>query len=115
MTRPKKAKLGSFLGSSTKGLASDIEKSKLFACRADALLKNIKLHCPGLPQTVLDMNKIQYNKVRLCLHILHSIKFTRISQFIQLLMTIVTNSDLGVSVYNSATRLMNYNKCQLNE
>lgn len=55
------AKVGSFWG---KGISSDVEKSKLFAHRADTLLKNLKLHFPGLPQTALDMNKIQYNKVQ---------------------------------------------------
>ncbi|EPS62710.1 hypothetical protein M569_12079 [Genlisea aurea] len=41
---------------------NDAEKSKLLAHRAETLLKNIKLHFPGLPQTSLDTNKIQYNK-----------------------------------------------------
>ncbi|KAK6115706.1 hypothetical protein DH2020_007975 [Rehmannia glutinosa] len=45
-----------------KGLVCDAEKSKHFAHRADTLLKNLKLHFPGLPQTALDTNKIQYNK-----------------------------------------------------
>ncbi|KAL8466834.1 hypothetical protein ACS0TY_035775 [Phlomoides rotata] len=57
------AKTGSFWGNTVKGLVSDVEKSKLYAHRADTLLKNLKLHFPGLPQTALDMNKIQYNKV----------------------------------------------------
>ncbi|KAL2241934.1 rop guanine nucleotide exchange factor 1 [Sesamum indicum] len=56
------AKTGSFWGSTVKGLAGDVEKSKLFAHRADTLLKNLKSHFPGLPQTALDMSKIQYNK-----------------------------------------------------
>lgn len=56
------SKTGLFWGSTVKGLVGDLEKSKLFAHRADTLLKNLKLHFPGLPQTVLDINKIQYNK-----------------------------------------------------
>ncbi|KAK6131034.1 hypothetical protein DH2020_035222 [Rehmannia glutinosa] len=56
------AKTGSFWGSTVKGLVCDAEKSKHFAHRADTLLKNLKLHFPGLPQTALDTNKIQYNK-----------------------------------------------------
>ncbi|KAH6780231.1 rho guanyl-nucleotide exchange factor 1 [Perilla frutescens var. hirtella] len=56
------AKTSLFWGSTVKGLVGDVEKSKLFAHRADTLLKNLKLHFPGLPQTALDMNKIQYNK-----------------------------------------------------
>lgn len=53
----------SFWGTTVKGLGCDAEKSKLYAQRADTLLKNLKLHFPGLPQTALDMNKIQYNRV----------------------------------------------------
>ncbi|XP_075483916.1 rop guanine nucleotide exchange factor 1-like isoform X1 [Primulina tabacum] len=56
-----RSKTGLLWGSTVKGLV-DTEKSKTYAQRADALLKNLKLHFPGLPQTVLDMNKIQYNK-----------------------------------------------------
>ncbi|XP_057772941.1 rop guanine nucleotide exchange factor 1-like [Salvia miltiorrhiza] len=56
------AKTSLFWGSTVKGLVGDAEKSKLFAHRADTLLKNLKLHFPGLPQTSLDMSKIQYNK-----------------------------------------------------
>ncbi|KAL2503894.1 Rop guanine nucleotide exchange factor 1 [Abeliophyllum distichum] len=56
-----RAKTGSWSGT-VKGLRGDIEKSKLFANRADTLLTNLKLYFPGLPQTVLDMNKIQFNK-----------------------------------------------------
>ncbi|KAL3641649.1 Rop guanine nucleotide exchange factor 1 [Castilleja foliolosa] len=56
------AKTGSFWGSTVKGLVCDAEKSKIFAHRADTLLNNLKLHFPALPQTALDMNKIQYNK-----------------------------------------------------
>ncbi|KAA8537448.1 hypothetical protein F0562_026865 [Nyssa sinensis] len=50
-------------GAKVKGLVGDTEKSELFAQRADTLLQNLKLRFPGLPQTTLDMNKIQYNKV----------------------------------------------------
>ncbi|KAL0432316.1 UNVERIFIED_CONTAM: Rop guanine nucleotide exchange factor 1 [Sesamum latifolium] len=57
------AKTGSFWGSTVKGLVGDVEKSKLFAHRADTLLKNLKSHFPALPQTALDTSKIQYNKV----------------------------------------------------
>ncbi|CAA0813372.1 Rop guanine nucleotide exchange factor 1 [Striga hermonthica] len=52
----------SFWENTMKGFICDSEKSKLFAHRAETVLKNLKLHFPGLPQTTLDMNKIQYNK-----------------------------------------------------
>ncbi|KAL7086064.1 hypothetical protein ACP275_14G316300 [Erythranthe tilingii] len=55
-------KTGSFWGSTVKGLVVDVEKTKLFAHRANVLLKNLKLHFPALPQTSLDMTKILYNK-----------------------------------------------------
>ncbi|KZV20104.1 hypothetical protein F511_00961 [Dorcoceras hygrometricum] len=57
-----RSKTGMLWGNTVKGLVDDTEKSKTYAHRADALLKNLKLHFPGLPQTNLDMNKIQYNK-----------------------------------------------------
>ncbi|KAK1360545.1 Rop guanine nucleotide exchange factor 1 [Heracleum sosnowskyi] len=45
-----------------KGLVADGEKNHILAQRAETLLHSLKLRFPGLPQTVLDMNKIQYNK-----------------------------------------------------
>ncbi|KAM3710945.1 hypothetical protein ACB098_01G071600 [Castanea mollissima] len=49
-------------GGKVKGFVGDIEKSKLLAYRAETLLQNLRLRFPGLPQTALDMSKIQYNK-----------------------------------------------------
>lgn len=49
-------------GGKVKGLVGDAEKKHLLAQRAESLLQCLKLRFPGLPQTVLDMNKIQYNK-----------------------------------------------------
>lgn len=45
-----------------KVLAGDTERNLLFASRADGLLQSLRLRFPGLPQTDLDMNKIQYNQ-----------------------------------------------------
>lgn len=50
-------------GGKVKGLASDFERNQLLANRAETLLRNLKMRFPGLPQTTLDMTKIQYNKV----------------------------------------------------
>lgn len=50
-------------GGKVKGIVGDAGKSKLLARRAETLLKNLRLRFPGLPQTALDMSKIQYNKV----------------------------------------------------
>lgn len=46
-----------------KGLVGDTGRSHLLAHRAETLLQSLRLRYPGLPQSVLDMNKIQYNKV----------------------------------------------------
>ncbi|XP_042494763.1 rop guanine nucleotide exchange factor 1-like isoform X2 [Macadamia integrifolia] len=49
-------------GGKVKGLVRDVGKSNILAQRAETLLQSLKLRHPGLPQSVLDMNKIQYNK-----------------------------------------------------
>ncbi|RCV12755.1 hypothetical protein SEVIR_2G305600v4 [Setaria viridis] len=49
-------------GGKVKGLVGDKEKSHFLSERADGLLQSLRLRYPGLPQTSLDMNKIQYNK-----------------------------------------------------
>ncbi|KAE9593422.1 hypothetical protein Lal_00029358 [Lupinus albus] len=45
-----------------KGLVADSERSHFLSQRADTLLQSLKHRFPGLPQTALDMAKIQYNK-----------------------------------------------------
>jgi hypothetical protein len=50
-------------GGKVKGLVADAEKNHFLAQRAETLLQSLRLRFPGLPQTALDMNKIQYNKV----------------------------------------------------
>ncbi|XP_031377698.1 rop guanine nucleotide exchange factor 7-like [Punica granatum] len=45
-----------------KELVADGEKRELLAERAESLLLCLKQWFPGLPQTTLDMSKIQYNK-----------------------------------------------------
>lgn len=50
-------------GGKVKGLVPDSEKNHFLAQRAEMLLQSLRLRFPGLPQTALDMNKIQYNKV----------------------------------------------------
>eukprot|EP00250_Pteridium_aquilinum_P022589 c2542_g1_i1 orf=513-2324(-) len=42
--------------------AIDLEKRELLAEKAEGLLLLLRHKFPGLPQTILDMNKIQYNK-----------------------------------------------------
>lgn len=49
-------------GGKVKGLVADGDKNQYLAERAETLLHSLKLRFPGLPQTALDMNKIQYNK-----------------------------------------------------
>lgn len=43
--------------------AIDLEKREMLAEKAEGLLLLLRHKFPGLPQTILDMNKIQYNKV----------------------------------------------------
>lgn len=50
-------------GGKVKGFVGDMDKSKLLVSRADTILQNLRIRFPGLPQTALDMSKIQYNKV----------------------------------------------------
>ncbi|XP_027348869.1 rop guanine nucleotide exchange factor 7-like [Abrus precatorius] len=45
-----------------KDLMVDADKRELLAERAESLLLSLKQRFPGLPQTALDMSKIQYNK-----------------------------------------------------
>lgn len=46
------------------GLAVSSEKRELFEERAETILLLLKHQFPGLPQSSLDITKIQYNKVR---------------------------------------------------
>ncbi|PWA40277.1 rho guanyl-nucleotide exchange factor 1 [Artemisia annua] len=48
--------------SKVKGLVADGDKNCCLAKRAETLLRSLRLRFPGLPQTSLDMSKIQYNK-----------------------------------------------------
>ncbi|KAH7669121.1 PRONE domain-containing protein [Dioscorea alata] len=56
-----KTKKSSWSGK-VKGLVSPVERNQFLSQRAECLLQSLRLRYPGLPQTVLDMNKIQYNK-----------------------------------------------------
>lgn len=49
-------------GGKVKGLVADSEKNHCLAHRAESLLQSLRHRFPGLPQTALDMHKIQYNK-----------------------------------------------------
>ncbi|XP_004292925.1 PREDICTED: rop guanine nucleotide exchange factor 1-like [Fragaria vesca subsp. vesca] len=49
-------------GGKVKGLVGDKDKCKLLASRANTIFQNLRIRFPGLPQTTLDMCKIQYNK-----------------------------------------------------
>nr|XP_043608766.1 rop guanine nucleotide exchange factor 1 [Erigeron canadensis] len=56
-----KAKRSSW-SSKVKGLVADNDKNSALVLRAETLLHSLRLRFPGLPQTSLDMSKIQYNK-----------------------------------------------------
>lgn len=50
-------------GGKVKDYIGDGEKNQFLAQRAETLLHSLRIRFPGLPQTALDMSKIQYNKV----------------------------------------------------
>ncbi|ESQ53083.1 hypothetical protein EUTSA_v10024857mg [Eutrema salsugineum] len=57
-----KLKLSSWSGK-VKGLVNDTtDRNDFLVQRAETLLQSLRIRFPGLPQTTLDMNKIQYNK-----------------------------------------------------
>ncbi|KAE9620260.1 hypothetical protein Lal_00019448 [Lupinus albus] len=49
-------------GGKVKGLVANSERNHFLSQRAETLLQSLKHRFPGLPQTALDMAKIQYNK-----------------------------------------------------
>ena len=59
-------------GGKVKGFIGYMEKKKLLAQRAETILQNLRIRFPGLPQTALDMAKIQYNKVYSSILYFHS-------------------------------------------
>lgn len=52
-----------------KDLMVDADKNELLSERAESLLLSLKQRFPGLPQTALDMSKIQYNKVSIFINV----------------------------------------------
>lgn len=60
----KKTQKPSWIGK-VKGLVGDAEKSHKVMHRAECLLQSLKIRYPALPQSLLDMTKIQYNKVHI--------------------------------------------------
>lgn len=51
-------------GKSPWGSAVSLEKREQFEERAETILLILKHRFPGLPQSALDISKIQYNKVK---------------------------------------------------
>lgn len=51
-------------GKSAWGSAVSLEKREQFEERAETILHLIKQKFPGIPQSALDISKIQYNQVR---------------------------------------------------
>lgn len=51
-------------GKSTWSSAVSMEKRELFEDRAETILLILKHRFPGIPQSSLDISKIQYNRVR---------------------------------------------------
>jgi len=51
-------------GKSAWGSAVSVEKREIFEDRAETILLILKQRFPGIPQSSLDISKIQYNEVR---------------------------------------------------
>ena len=64
-----KRKMNNKDGKSSWGSAVSMEKRELFEERAETVLLLLKQHYPGLPQSSLDISKIQYNKVKTTLQL----------------------------------------------
>lgn len=60
---PKSKRSSSTWSKKVKGLLADNDKNNSLAQRAETLLHSLRRRFPGLPQTSLDMSKIQYNRV----------------------------------------------------
>lgn len=59
-----KRKMNQKDGKSAWGSAVSLEKRELFEERAETILLILKHRFPGIPQSALDISKIQYNRVR---------------------------------------------------
>jgi hypothetical protein len=59
-----KRKMNQKDGKSAWGSAVSLEKRELFEERAETILLILKQRFPGIPQSSLDISKIQYNRVR---------------------------------------------------
>ncbi|KAL7611073.1 rop guanine nucleotide exchange factor 1 [Lactuca sativa] len=59
---PKSKRSSSTWSKKVKGLLADNDKNNSLAQRAETLLHSLRRRFPGLPQTSLDMSKIQYNR-----------------------------------------------------
>lgn len=92
-------------GGKVKGLSGDSERNRLLANRAETLLQNLKMRFTGLPQTTLDMSKIQCNKV----YKASSLKMKRVplwrKVFIRILIPFLLQ-DVGHSILESYSRVL---------
>lgn len=69
-----KRKMNAKDGKSSWGSSISFEKREMFEERAELILLILKQHFPGIPQSKLDISKIQYNKVR-TMHVLIYFQF----------------------------------------
>ncbi|KAJ7549901.1 hypothetical protein O6H91_07G074000 [Diphasiastrum complanatum] len=98
-----------------KELVGDKDKRVILAERAESLLLSLRQRFPGLPQTILDMNKIQYNRdvgqsiLESYSRVLESLAFNIISRIDDVIYTDdLTKNDLGppVSVNRGAASML---------
>lgn len=95
-------------GKSTWGSAVSFEKREIFEERAELVLLILKQRFPGIPQSTLDISKIQYNRVRSCMlqhllskfHILENLDFLRLSIFYSLFLVLFHSFYFGYTWLN---------------
>ncbi|XP_061366429.1 rop guanine nucleotide exchange factor 9-like [Gastrolobium bilobum] len=100
-----KRKMNNKDGKSSWGSAVSMEKRELFEERAETILLMIKQQFPGLPQSSLDISKIQYNKdvghaiLESYSRVIESLAFTVLSRIDDVLYadTMTKNPSLAVS------------------
>ena len=91
-----------------KDLMVDSEKRELLADRAESLLLCLRQQFPGLPQTALDMSKIQHNKVCFSSSVVRPYD-TRIILFSRLYSEVrfcIFIQDVGKSILESYSRVL---------
>ncbi|KAL0380454.1 UNVERIFIED_CONTAM: Rho guanine nucleotide exchange factor 8 [Sesamum angustifolium] len=87
------------------GSAVSLEKREIFEDRAETILLILKHRFPGLPQSDLDISKIQCNRVRTALSC-QSCATAKIYDFVQEIHVFLSLQDVGQAVLESYSRII---------